>query len=96
MPLIDPRDINRMIAAFNPTEQRSIVVPVHERTFGNPVLWGAEHFVALLACEGDRGARGLLEKLKDDAVEIVIENQSVVLDADTPEALALIRSIAGS
>ncbi len=96
MPLIDPRDINRMIAAFNPTEQRSIVVPVHERTFGNPVLWGAEHFAALLACEGDRGARGLLEKLKDDAVEIVIENQSVVLDADTPEALALIRSIASS
>jgi molybdenum cofactor cytidylyltransferase len=96
MPLIDPRDINRMIAAFNPVENRSIVVPVHERTFGNPVLWGAEHFAALLACEGDRGARGLLEKLKDDAVEIAIDNESVVLDADTPQALATIRSIANS
>ena len=96
MPLIDPRDINRMIAAFSPPDHRSIVVPVHERRFGNPVLWGAEHFAALMACEGDRGARGLLEKLKDEAVEVPIENQSVVLDADTPEALAVIRSIAGS
>ena len=96
MPLIDPRDINRMIAAFNPTEHRSIVVPVHDRRFGNPVLWGAEHFTDLLACEGDRGARGLLESLKDEAVEIPIENPGVVLDADTPEALAVIRSIASS
>jgi molybdenum cofactor cytidylyltransferase len=91
MPLIDARDINRMIAAFNPIEHRNIVVPVHERTFGNPVLWGAEHFSSLLACEGDRGARGLLEKLRDEVVEIAVENQSVVLDADTPEALAVIR-----
>ena len=96
MPLIDPRDINRMIAAFSPSDQRSIVVPVHERRFGNPVLWGVEHFAALMACEGDRGARGLLEKLKDEALEVLIENQSVVLDADTPEALAVIRSIANS
>lgn len=96
MPLIDPRDINRMIAAFNPAENRSIVVPVHESTYGNPMLWGAEHFSALLACEGDRGARGLLEKLKEDVVEVTVDNQGVVLDADTPEALAAIRSIVSS
>lgn len=96
MPLIDPRDIDRMIAAFNPAEHRSIVVPVFERKFGNPVLWGAQHFMALMACEGDRGARGLLEKLKENVVEIVVDNQSVVMDADTPEALAAIRLIAGS
>ncbi len=96
MPLIDPRDIDRMIAAFNPAEQRSIVVPVHGHSYGNPVLWGAEHFSALLACEGDRGARALLENYKDDVIEISVDTQSVVLDADTPEALALIRSIASS
>jgi molybdenum cofactor cytidylyltransferase len=94
MPLVDARDVNRMIAAFNPIENRSIVVPVHGRSFGNPVLWGSEHFAALMACEGDRGARGLLEKLKDDAVEIPVDHAGVVLDADTPEALATIRAIA--
>jgi molybdenum cofactor cytidylyltransferase len=94
MPLIDPRDINRLIAAFNPAEHRSIVVPVHGRRFGNPVLWGAEHFEALMACEGDRGARGLLERSKNDVVEIEVANQGVLLDADTPEALSALKLIA--
>ncbi len=96
MPLIEARDINRMIAAFNPTENRSIVVPVHGSKFGNPVLWGASHFANLMTCEGDRGARGLLENLREEAVEIAVEHEGVVLDADTPEALALIRSIAST
>ncbi len=93
MPLIEPRDINRLIAAFDPAENRSIVVPVFERAYGNPVLWGAEHFTALMACEGDRGARGLLENLHENVVEVAVDNQSVVLDADTPEALEVIRSL---
>lgn len=93
MPLIDPGDINRLIAAFNPAEHRSIVVPVHGRRFGNPVLWGAEHFEALMACEGDRGARGLLERSKNDVVEIEVANQGVLLDADTPEALSALKLI---
>ena len=96
MPLVDPKDIDRMIAAFNPVENRSIVVPVMGRRFGNPVLWGAEHFNALMACEGDRGARALLENLKNDVIEIEVNNQGVLLDADTPEALAALRSIANS
>lgn len=94
MPLVDARDINRMIAAFNADENRNIVVPVHGSKFGNPVLWGAAHFAALMQCEGDRGARGLLENLRDALVEISVENAGVALDADTPEALALIKSIA--
>jgi molybdenum cofactor cytidylyltransferase len=94
MPLIDPRDVNRMIAAYNPVELRSIVVPVHGRSFGNPVLWGSNHFPALMACEGDRGARSLLESLKEEVVEIPVEHEGVVLDADTPEALDVIRAIA--
>ena len=96
MPLIDPRDIDRMIAAFNPSERRSIVLPVYGRRFGNPVLWGAEHFASLMACEGDRGARGLLETLKNDLAEIEVENNGVLLDADTPEALLALKSIADS
>lgn len=94
MPLIDPDDINSMIAVFNPSGHGSIVVPVHERAYGNPVMWGAAHFPALMTCEGDRGARGLLENLKDDIMELAIDHPGVVLDADTPEALATIRSIA--
>lgn len=91
MPLIQPATIGKLVAAFNPTEHRTIIAPTYHGTFGNPVLWGREHFARLLALEGDRGARSLIGELKSDAVEIAVDDIGVVADADTPEALADLR-----
>ncbi len=88
MPLVQPALIDKLIAAFNPTEHRSIIVPTHKGQLGNPVLWGREHFVRLMALEGDRGARQLVTQFKSDAVEIDAGSDAVLRDADTPEALA--------
>ncbi len=96
MPLVQPSTIGRLIAAFNPTEHRTIVAPTYKGQFGNPVLWGREHFPRLLALEGDRGARSLIGELKSDAVEIAVDDRGVVSDADTPEALAALRKAARS
>jgi molybdenum cofactor cytidylyltransferase len=93
MPRVSAQTIDRMIAAFNPTEHRSIVVPVHQGQFGNPVLWGSEHFARLKAMKGDRGARSLIGDMKSEATEIEADD-GVLLDADTPDALAAIRSTA--
>jgi molybdenum cofactor cytidylyltransferase len=87
MPLVEAGVIDRLIAAFNATEHRTIVVPKQHGQLGNPVLWGAEHFVRLMALEGDRGARSLIETLKQDAVEIEAGSDAVLRDADTREAL---------
>jgi molybdenum cofactor cytidylyltransferase len=87
MPRVTAETVDRMIAAFNPTEHRSIIVPSHKGQFGNPVLWGAEHFSQLKSLEGDKGARMLLASLKDEVTEIETDD-GVLLDADTPEALA--------
>jgi molybdenum cofactor cytidylyltransferase len=86
MPRVTAETVDRMIAAFNPTEHRSIIVPSHKGQFGNPVLWGAEHFAQLKSLEGDKGARMLLASLKDEVTEIETDD-GVLLDADTPEAL---------
>jgi molybdenum cofactor cytidylyltransferase len=91
MPLIEAADLNRMIAAFNVVERRSLVAPVLGRKLGNPVLWGQEHFVDLMALTGDRGARSLIEARRDQIVEIAVTHDGILLDADTPEALAEIR-----
>jgi len=92
MPLIESADLNRMIAAFNSVEGRSIVAPVLGRKLGNPVLWGQEHFVDLKALTGDRGARSLVEARRDLIVEIAVTHEGFLLDADTPEALAEIKA----
>ncbi len=95
MPRVKSAVIDRMIAAFNPTEHRSIVVPTHQGQFGNPVLWGAEHFERLTAMQGDKGARALIAGLKSEATEIEAD-AGVLMDADTPEALAILKSTANS
>jgi molybdenum cofactor cytidylyltransferase len=92
MPLIEPQLIDRLIAAFNPTEHRTIIVPTYKGQSGNPVLWGKEHFMKLMALEGDRGARALIEKFKSEAVDIESGSDSILRDADTPEALAALKT----
>jgi molybdenum cofactor cytidylyltransferase len=95
MPRVSAEVIDRMIAAFNPTEHRSIVVPTHKGQFGNPVLWGSEHFERLTAMQGDKGARHLIAGLKSEATEIEAD-AGVLMDADTPEDLAALKSAANS
>ena len=88
MPLVEPRHIAKLIAAFHPAEHRSACVPVSGGQRGNPVLWGRQHFAALRGLEGDRGARGLLEGLGDDVAEVAIASDAVLKDFDTKESLA--------
>jgi molybdenum cofactor cytidylyltransferase len=91
MPLVRASDMQRMMAAFDVEEGRSLIAPAQGRKLGNPVLWGQEHYPALMALEGDRGARGLLEARRDAVVEIAVEHDGIMQDADTPEGLELIR-----
>ena len=95
MPLIRFADLQRMIAAFNVEEGRSIIAPAQGRKLGNPVLWGQEHFNALMSLDGDRGARSLLEAMRDEIVEVAVDHDGIMRDADTPEALAAIRKLSG-
>ena len=95
MPRVSGVVIDQLIAAFNPTEHRSIVVPTHKGQFGNPVLWGAEHFARLASLSGDRGARTLIGDLKSEATEVE-SDIGVLMDADTPEELEALRSAANS
>lgn len=92
MPLVDAQTINKLIAAFNPTEHRSICLPTFEGKRGNPVLWGRRHFAALSAITGDQGGRAIVEDLAEEVVDVPVTSDGVLRDADTPEALAEIRS----
>lgn len=92
MPLVDRQTIDRLVAAYNVAEHRTICVPTFEGKRGNPVLWGRQHFIALDGIEGDQGGRLLLDALSDEVVEVDVKSQAVLADVDTPEALRRIRS----
>lgn len=87
MPEIDAELIDRLIGAFDPDGGRTIVVPTHNGKRGNPVLWGSAFFSAMLAIEGDVGARHLIGQHAEAVAEIACDNASTLVDIDTPEAL---------
>lgn len=91
MPMIEPEHINRLVSAFSPKEGRAIVVPAHEGKRGNPVLWAAEFIPAMRQAEGDTGARHLFREHSERLVEIELGTDAVLVDVDTPEALAQLR-----
>jgi molybdenum cofactor cytidylyltransferase len=87
MPRVSARHIDRLVAAFNPLEGRAICVPTAGGKRGNPVLWAARFFPDMQEIAGDVGARHLIGIHEDVVAEVPVDDDGVLLDLDTPEAL---------
>ena len=92
MPGVSTAVIDRLIDTFEPAEGRAAVVPTVAGKRGNPVLWGRRFFEALSAIQGDVGARHLIGENAELVAELEISGDAVLVDVDTPEALARIRA----
>jgi molybdenum cofactor cytidylyltransferase len=92
MPMVASSHVDRLIAAFAPVEGRAICVAAHGGKRGNPVLWSREFFPAILALDGDRGARGVMREHEDRLCEVPMPDDGVLIDLDTAEALAAFRA----
>ncbi len=88
MPGLSATHVNRLIAAFNPVEGRAIIVPTHGGKRGNPVLWSRGFLPEMAAIEGDVGARHLIGAYADMVAEVEMDDDAVLTDLDTPDALA--------
>lgn len=92
MPGIDAGMIDRLIAAFDPLEGREICVPTHKGKRGNPVLWGKRFLPEMAGLAGDVGAKHLIGEHADLVVEVEMEEDGVLIDIDTPDALTRYRA----
>ena len=91
MPEICAAHLDALIAAFAPEQGRSIIVPTHRGQRGNPVLWAASFFPELQQLTGDAGARHLLAHHREQVAEVAFASDAVLIDVDTPEALARVQ-----
>ena len=91
MPLITGRDLDRLIAAFNPLEGRAIIVPTRHGKRGNPVLWARRFLPEMAELAGDVGAKHLIGEHADLVCEVEMDSDGVLIDIDTPDALAALR-----
>ncbi|HEY4472505.1 MAG TPA: molybdopterin-binding/glycosyltransferase family 2 protein [Stellaceae bacterium] len=88
MPLVAGRDLDRLIAAFNPLEGRAIIVPVRRGKRGNPVLWAKRFIPEMAELAGDVGAKHLIGEHAELVCEVEMDSDGVLVDIDTPDALA--------
>jgi molybdenum cofactor cytidylyltransferase len=83
MPRIAPDSIGAVARAVD--EGASLVAPYYRGQRGHPVGFGAEHRAALLALDGDEGARALFGSHR--VTRIDVDDPGVLRDVDTPADL---------
>ena len=91
MPLVTPEIINALIAAAPRNAAKLAAVPVANGEWGNPVLLMRDAFADVSTLEGDAGARKYLMQHRARVIEVPVDDESVLVDLDTPEALARAR-----
>ena len=90
-PTMESQAVRRVVSAWRGARvETHAVTTAYADGRGHPTLFAAALFPALLALDGDRGARDLLESL-GDAVASVDVATARPADVDTPAALEALR-----
>ncbi|MEJ1969973.1 MAG: molybdopterin-binding/glycosyltransferase family 2 protein [Rhizomicrobium sp.] len=87
MPGVTSVLLDKLIAAFDPEEDRAVCVATRHGRRGNPVLWARRFFPEILALDGDVGARHLIGQYGDLVCEVEADDDGPLTDIDTPDAL---------
>ncbi|HEX4371407.1 MAG TPA: NTP transferase domain-containing protein, partial [Rhizomicrobium sp.] len=96
MPAVDSHLLDRLIAAFDPSEDRAIIVASHGGRRGNPVLWARRFFAEMRELSGDAGARALFAPYAGLVCEVEAGSDAPLTDIDTQEALSVYRMRSGA
>jgi molybdenum cofactor cytidylyltransferase len=83
MPFVDSATVDLLVDGFAGGVTDAMAA-AYEGQRGNPVLFGADHFDALCAVDGDVGGRDIL---LDDGVLLETDDAGVVTDIDTQDDL---------
>jgi len=89
LPLIEPDEFNRLLAAFDQAVQvdgRCIVVPVFEGRRGNPVLFAASYKPAILAEREAEGCKAIVRQHAAHVLEVPMPTDHILHDIDTMAA----------
>ncbi len=81
-----------MIGHFKKNRDK-IIVPVNYEGRGNPVIFPEKYFKDILAIDGDKGARQLLDKYIDDVIFIEVGESKIQFDVDTVDDFEAARKL---
>lgn len=84
MPLVETSTIRTLIDTFD-RHRASVVYPTFQGQQGHPVLFDASLASELFSVVADRGAKSVIERHRDAALAVEVDDAGVCLDVDTPE-----------
>ena len=84
MPYIKPSTYK---AIQNALGSHDIVIPRYEQQQGNPVAFRQHYFQEIQALQGDKGAKSLLQKYKQQCFLLDCNDSGIIKDIDKPDAL---------
>ena len=88
MPFVQPSTIQTLQNAAVQISEADIFVPLFKGKRGNPVLWRKNQFEKLKQIKGDQGGRSIMRSQENLVCEVPVDDPGVLIDLDTPEALA--------
>ncbi len=90
-PLLEPVDIDRLIAAYADRRQGDVLVPTHRGARGNPIILAWEHRHAILNGDRKLGCKRFIEDNPGLVSTVEMDTDHVVFDLDTPADLDALR-----
>ena len=88
LPFADKEDFNLLINTFTSLRAKEkgalVVVPVFKGNRGNPALFSSE-FREIILNHKEEGCRAIIEKNRKNTREVLMRNDNLFRDIDTPE-----------
>lgn len=89
LPLIEPDELNQVIAAFTQNaddDERRIVVPTYQGRRGNPVLFSAFYKPDIVAHRGLTGCKEIVKENAHHVLDVPMTTDHILRDVDTMDA----------
>jgi molybdenum cofactor cytidylyltransferase len=84
-PALDAEVVRRLLAAYAARPSQSIIIAVHERRRGHPILIAWRHVSDIRAHPSGKGINDYLRLQQEQIMEVPAPSAAVLWDLDTPD-----------
>ena len=81
MPMVNVKIYNQLVKNI---KTKKIIVPTYKKQRGNPVLFSISMKDKVMDIDGDNGAKKILEKNKDEILNLEINNEGILKNFNIP------------
>lgn len=96
IPMVQAATVKRLVEAHDDKPFTPVYYPEHHSRRGHPPLISACLAEEILTYDGPAGMRGFLENYEDQSQTVTVEDQFILMDADTREQFFALASLSAT